>query len=316
VIPARACDTPVYRFALENWPADSYRATVVHRGALPSAAQPLIESLQERAGSANLDVQVIDLDHAGTADVPERLRRSDVSKGPLLVVNYPAATKIETDAWSGPLNSETVGALCDSPVRRQIADRLHAGETVWLLLESGTRDADAAAAKAIEENRPAAPPSTLLRLRRDDPAEGVLVRLLLGSEPDLAERREPMAFPIFGRGRLLYALVGAGITSDNVRQAGSFLGGDCSCTIKRDNPGTDLLLTADWSDVRPGNEAADATAPVSRAAAADTPVETAAPTGSGTSRGALWVAVIFAGGLVLLTGTLALRSLKSRSRAR
>jgi len=310
VTPLRACDTPVYHYALENWPADSYRATVVHRGALAAKSQRLVENLKERAASANLTVQVIDLDRSSAADLSERLRTTDVSARPALVVSYPAAMKIETDAWSGPLTPEAVAALFDSPARRQAAARLHAGETVWLLLESGTKETDAAAAKAIEENRPAAPPSSLLRLRRDDPTEGVLVRLLLGSESDLAGRSEPMAFPVFGRGRVLYALVGAGITPDNVRRAASFIGGDCSCTVKRDNPGTDLLLTADWSDVRAVNGSPDVENPVCPAVAAGERAEAAPPNGSGLSRGALWVAVVFAGGLVLLTGTLALRSRK------
>src|SRR5262245_52469779 len=59
---ANACDTPVYRYALESWPADNYRGAVVHRGALPAGAQRLVDRLTERAGSANLSVQVIDLD--------------------------------------------------------------------------------------------------------------------------------------------------------------------------------------------------------------------------------------------------------------
>jgi hypothetical protein len=305
--PVRACDTPVYRYALEHWPADSYRAAVLHRGPLPAETQLLVDHLKERAASANLTVQVIDLDRPTKADFPERLRTIDVSKGPVLVLNYPAATKIEADVWSGPLRPEAVAALLDSPARHEVAGRLHAGETVWLLLEGGKKEADEAAAKVIGEGRPAAPASSLLRVRRDDPAERMLVRILLGSEPDLAGRAEPMAFPVFGRGRLLYALVGAGITADNVRRAASFLGGDCSCTVKRDNPGTDLLLAADWGDV----EALPARAAVADAGATDEPAAQPAPApGASWPRAALWVAVVFAGGLVLLTGTLALRARK------
>jgi hypothetical protein len=298
VVPLRACDVPVYRYALENWPADSYHAAVLHRGPLGADARLLVDRLEQRAAAANLLVRVIDLDQARQEDVPE----TDVSAGPMLVVQYPAATKIETDAWSGPLSLQAIDALLDSPLRRETANRLHAGETVWLLLASGTKEADEAAAKVIEENRPSSPDTALLWVRRDDPAERVLVRLLLGSEPDLAGRGEPMAFPVFGRGRVLYALVGAGITAENVRRAGEFLSGDCSCTVKRDNPGTDLLLTADWSDVR--RPAPDDVEPPPVSEAQPAP----APNGVSWSRGALWVAVTFAGGLVVLTGTLVLRS--------
>jgi hypothetical protein len=231
----------------------------------------------------------------------------------VLVVNYPTATKIETDAWSGPLTVEAVALLLDSPARRTVAARLHSGETVWLLLESGRKDADETAARLIEENRPSTPASLIVRVRRDDPAEKMLVAMLLGSEPDLAGCREPIVFPVFGRGRVLYALVGAGITADNVRRAGAFLGSDCSCTVKRDNPGTDLLLTADWSDIAPTGPA-EGEAQAVRGPTADADESAAqlapAPSGTGWSRAALWVAVVFAGGLVLLTGWLALRTRK------
>ena len=36
-------------------------------------------------------------------------------------------------------------------------------------------------------------------------AEQALVAMLLGSESDLAERSDPMVFPIYGRGRALWA---------------------------------------------------------------------------------------------------------------
>jgi hypothetical protein len=315
-VPLRACDIPVYRYALENWPTDSYRATVVHRGTLTAEQRSLIDQLKERSRSANVDVQVIDLDHPESDGRSERFAKRDLSAGPQLIVNYPAATTIERDIWSGPLTRKAIGAVLDSPLRREAVARLHKGETVWFLVESGTQKADDAAAKVIDQNRSTDPASVLLRVRRDDAAERMLVQMLLGSESDLAEMKKPMAFPVFGRGRVLYALVGAGINTDTVRRVGTFIGGDCSCTVKHSNPGTDLLLVADWSDVRIG-DAPTAAAAVETVGPMAEPVEAAPPpppANSNGSRGALWVAVVFAGGLVLLTGTLALRSLKSRPR--
>jgi hypothetical protein len=308
--PAAACNIPVYRYALENWPTDHYQVTVLHRGPLAAEAQQLVQRLHERAASANLVVRIIDLTQPEGRDVPERFLKTDVSAGPILFLNYPVTTKIETDAWSGALTAEAVDSLVDSPVRRELATRLHAGETVWLLLASGAKEADEAAVKVVVENRSAAPPSALLRVKRDDPAERVLVRLLLGSEPDLAGSDVPMAFPVFGRGRVLYALVGTGITAKNVRQADSFLGGDCSCTVKRDNPGTDLLLTADWSDLRASGPPEGESQLMRETPAEVVEPPAAPPSGVNWPRGALWVAVTFAGGLVVLTGTLALRSRK------
>jgi hypothetical protein len=305
--PARACDTPVYRYALESWPADNYRATVVHRGPLAAESQLLVNHLKERAAAANLSVQIIDLDQPPD-ELPEFVRALDVSAGPRLVVNYPAATRIDAEVWSGAFTPEAVEALLDSPRRREMVAHLRAAETVWLVLESGKTEADEAAAKVVEESRPASPPSSVLRVRRDDPAEAMLVRQLLGSEPDLAGLAEPMAFPVFGRGRVLYALVGAGITAENVRKAAGFLGGDCSCTVKRDNPGTDLLLTADWGELKVVEGRGDLDSVVIGEGTGEAP--SAPELKGGGSRAALWVAAAFAGGLVLLTGALALWSRK------
>lgn len=84
----------------------------------------------------------------------------------------------------------------------------------------------------------------MLKISRDDPAEQVFIQMLLHSEPDLRTFDAPMAFPIYGRGRILYALVGDGINADTIGETYRFLMAGCSCVIKAQNPGTDLLLTA------------------------------------------------------------------------
>ena len=89
----------------------------------------------------------------------------------------------------------------------------------------------------------------MLRVPRDDPPSSALVAMLIGSEPDLAERTDPMVFPVFGRGRALLPLIGAGITAKNIHDSAAFLVGPCSCEVKEQNPGFDLLLAADWDDV-------------------------------------------------------------------
>jgi hypothetical protein len=72
---------------------------------------------------------------------------------------------------------------------------------------------------------------------------------LLNSESDLRDYKEPMAFPVFGRGRVLYAVVGQGISADTIRKASSFIAGPCSCQVKEQNPGFDLLLSCDWDEL-------------------------------------------------------------------
>ena len=86
-----------------------------------------------------------------------------------------------------------------------------------------------------------------ISVSRDDPQEKFLVDCLLGSEPDLGDyAQEPIAFPVFGRGIVLYALVGKGISPEVIRSASAFIVGPCSCQVKEQNPGFDLLLDCDW----------------------------------------------------------------------
>ena len=87
---------------------------------------------------------------------------------------------------------------------------------------------------------------SVVTLKREDPAEQFLLQSLLNSEDDLVDFDQPLAFPVFGRGRVLYALVGKGIVSDTVRSASAFMAGPCSCQVKNQNPGFDLLLSSDW----------------------------------------------------------------------
>jgi hypothetical protein len=87
---------------------------------------------------------------------------------------------------------------------------------------------------------------SLLRLPRSDREERLFVQMLLGSEPDLATFDEPVVFPIFGRGRVLYALVGAGISKSNIEKGCRYITGPCTCEIKDLNVGTDMLMNMDW----------------------------------------------------------------------
>jgi hypothetical protein len=158
-----------------------------------------------------------------------------------------------------------------SPLRRQIAaDLMQRATASWVLLESGDRGKDNAAAALLERELarlektlklpvvetwggvpPPEPPPikfTIHRLSREAAAEQMLVSMLLHTEDDLATKfaHEPLVFPIYGRGLVLYALAGPGINEWTIMQAAEFVTGPCSCEVKASNPGTDLLLALDW----------------------------------------------------------------------
>ncbi len=87
-----------------------------------------------------------------------------------------------------------------------------------------------------------------LVVRRDDPKERWLIDSLLAVESDLPELSGPMVFGVYGRARALPPYVAAGITRDNLQDCIEFVTGACSCTVKEENPGVDLLLTYNWDD--------------------------------------------------------------------
>ena len=91
-------------------------------------------------------------------------------------------------------------------------------------------------------------------LSRKDPAEEFFVAQLLALRKGLEDVKGPIVFPIFGRGRALEALEGKAINKESLAQKAAFLCGDCSCTIKAQNPGVDLLVTALWPAIKRGGD--------------------------------------------------------------
>lgn len=116
---------------------------------------------------------------------------------------------------------------------------------------SGEPSNEASDVGPVGDGTPPAAASTLkvavVRLTRDDPAERWLVRMLLAVEPDLGKfEKEPMVFAVYGRGRAMPPYVGKGITRANLVDCIAFLAGACSCMVKDENPGVDLLMRWDW----------------------------------------------------------------------
>ncbi|MBN2329929.1 MAG: hypothetical protein JXR73_22510 [Candidatus Omnitrophica bacterium] len=197
---------------------------------------------------------------------------------PCVLLRFPPHLRIPGIIESGPLTEKYVRSMVESPARREIAERLLNGDAaVWIFLESGDKERDdetltfihgwldqlekelklpdlsdvtMADTIAMDES---APPMQIqfstIRVSRTDPAEQTLVNILMHSEIDLFDyENQPMLFPVFGRARILYALIGEGITKENVREAAEFLIGPCSCLVKDLNPGTDLLMPVNWDD--------------------------------------------------------------------
>ncbi|HVR73776.1 MAG TPA: hypothetical protein VMT52_05565 [Planctomycetota bacterium] len=231
-------------------------------------------------GPANFHVKT--LDSAAPPDsstLPLEPLRGQVREGaPLLALRAPPRAEdgpAGAVLWTGPLSARVVEAIADSPARREVARRILGGESaVWVLIESGDAAKDDEAWRTLERESEALEKTlklpdmeairkdaeynadtaislrlafSTLRVSRGDEREELFIACLESVEPDLASlRQEPIALPVFGRGRALYGLTGKGIHADTIREACALLVGPCACTIKEQNPGCDIILAADW----------------------------------------------------------------------
>ncbi|WP_278466691.1 hypothetical protein [Gimesia maris] len=274
-----ACSVPVFRYALERWPADKYSAVVFHRGGLTPEQQKLISHFDQEGTiaqkSANVELKLVDLDAEPAQEDVELWKVQKTETLPLLVVRTPLPAPVPAGFWSGELTEENINRLIDSPLRQNIAKQLVSGQTaVWVFLESGDAEKDKAARELlvkelkrmekilklpeieqadIEQGLVSVSPDSLklkfsiVTCSRDDSAEQYLTHMLLATENDLKDfDSEPMTLPVFGRGRVLYALIGKGINPGTIEQACRDLTGPCTCQVKDQNPGTDLLMSVPW----------------------------------------------------------------------
>ncbi len=277
-----ACQVPVFRFALERWPADKYELIVLHDGPLADVDKKRIAKLRDSDHlspvSANFHVDLSEMKETTDPVLKELWAKHADDGQPIVVTLYPRNAQEVPDriADVSPLSDRLIEHLADSPVRQKVIQRIADGDSaVWIFVPSGHKEQDAVALKTLKEEvaknqrELELPPQdeieadeffnedstielrlsfSIVTLDRDDPKEQYLLNLLLESEPDLRSLDQPMAFPVLGRGRVLYALVGKGIFRDTITMASSFIVGPCSCQVKEQNPGFDLLLAADWDE--------------------------------------------------------------------
>ncbi len=247
---AVGCTIPVFRYALDRWEADRFKLV------LPAevAAKPEIVDLMRplrAGGKANLDI-VTD--------------RSGQTKAATLSFPRDEAQA----AWTGELSSASLAELLDSPGRKQLLKHILEGDSVTWVLVDGGAPADEEAAQRISKRLafleqaaalpiqdPNDPDSQLgpgpelrlkfqmLRLRLDEAAEKPLIAMLAGPKGRVDAKR-PFAAAVFGRGRVLGAWQLDELDDAGLEDACMFLIGRCSCRLKNENPGWDLLMNVDW----------------------------------------------------------------------
>ena len=263
-----ACSIPVFRYALDRWPADRYRLEISAPDAKDEGVARFLRNFTDST-PLNLD--------------PVRVAEEGPSH-----LHFPHLGPGATPAWTGALDAGALPQITDSPVRAELTRRILAGETVvWLLAESGQHEADAAAARALEKRLryleqaaqlPAIDPNdpssqlgpgpalgvkfSLIRIRHDEPAEQLFLKMLAGPKADPALANGPWFAAVFGRGRVLGAWPAPGFGDEQIDEVSLFMIGACSCEVKRMNPGWDLLLNVDWDGELAKAEQARLAAPV------------------------------------------------------
>ena len=278
---AWCCNVPVFRYALERWQSDVYELLVLHKTELNAEEKKIISSLRQKTrsngGNLNLRIKEYDLQKQSDEQLEQLWSRYSIeNQKPVALLLYSenareVPDRIVSVMALSQLNTEW---FADSPSRQSVVSKLLSGDSaVWIFVTSGNQKQDdeayARLEQQIEWNKQhlSLPNQDLLeadeffnrenpielkldfsivKVDREDPREAHLIDVLMGSESDLEELNEPMAFPVIGRGRVLYALVGRGIYKDTVEMASKFVVGPCSCQVKDQNPGFDLLLNADW----------------------------------------------------------------------
>jgi len=312
--PARACNTPVFRYAMYNWPAAPYYVFYFHHG---KPAEEDAEVNKKLAGlfraepPANVTLEAFDLtDEEKLKMLPKvvnesRKKHADGEKPQHLVY-----TSWGAELFAGRLDAKTLKEMIHSPARKRMSELFGKGHGIVLLVLTGPDEqANKRAVKVAGEAASragevfvagAAPPPmeylpekpeekaadekdnskdagktddkkddeadagkeddnekgprnelkmAVVKVSRTDPAEKWLVKMLLAVEPDLNDAeyaKDPMVFAVYGRGRAMPPYVGKGITAENLLDCMAFLAGACSCTVKDQNPGMDLLMQFDW----------------------------------------------------------------------
>ncbi len=247
---ASACTVPVFRYALDRWPADPYRLEAPAGWMEGKAGAGLRKLLDEN----RTELEVLPLAEAGAS-----ARLLMPGEGPAV--------------WSGVLD-ENATALLVSPARQELVSRILAGESmVWVMVTSGDDHADRKfegilnarleylqRVAAIPEQDPTDPESKLgpgpglrvgfsfMKVNRDDPEEQVFLRMLAGPQGELLEKEEPFGGVVFGRGRVLGAWPAGELNEEGIDEVSLFLLGACSCRVKFQNPGWDLAIALDWDE--------------------------------------------------------------------
>ena len=247
-----ACTVPVFRYALDHWNGDDFVLEV------PSERLALIEKegwLQPFLDSPELNLRIVGI---------------EVARSTARLVSFGGPRVEPKIVWEGELDEPSFMHIVDSPARQAVFKRILEGQSaVWVVV--GPEGEERRELNERLERRlsyledvsmlPVHDPfdpeskigpgpeigigfSTLLI----DPAEAsekAFVRMLKGGSP--AEQREDVfAAVMFGRGRVLGVWNASELDDPGIDEVSLYLLGACSCQVKAQNPGWDVVAKMFW----------------------------------------------------------------------
>jgi len=279
-ITANACTKPVFRYALERWPASPFHLAVLHDAPLDDAVGNRLESLypEDSYGLSITAASVTnELPDGGVKDAWQA--NADPERLPLGVLQTPFEYgTTPTVLWQGSLDAagvKTLKGLIYPPAVRKVLASIAAGDTAaWLLLNGPDEKANRRFRNRLEKSLTALEkelklpheldasdteydgdlaPGVPMKLKFsildadiEQPGMQLLKRTLEAAAPDIMDTAGPLAIPIFARGRALAIFTPEELTEDVLAEVCHFLVGPCSCRVKSLNPGFDLLMPFPW----------------------------------------------------------------------
>ncbi len=287
-----ACNIPVFRYALERWTPDVCEIILFTQAPLSADQETFVRKLERQSslvgGPANSRVLRAEL-QALTPELEavwQSVQQTPNRKPPWLVIRSRYGKDRITNHWSAPLQESLAVPILDSPIRRELAQRLQKGDAiVWLVLKPAAATdgkdsiATTAALNLLQEQCETLPGKlelpegiglqgselysevplllqfSVLELSAADPQEQYLIRQLTGFQQANFDAGEALVVPVFGRGRALEVIPASRLDADLIEDLSRFLCSACSCQVKEQNPGFDLLITTPWNTQLFGEDA-------------------------------------------------------------
>ena len=260
-----ACSVPVFRYALERWYPDPYILKLNYNESQTNELAEVLTTVRKYDNGYSLDIKKIKTSNS--------LSR--------VVLQYPKKSGVMTNVCDAAMTVGNVEKMLDSPARREIARRIIAGDSVvFLLLKGDDEKKNKKTADFLSKNLPVIEKNielpheytdipeedlqiydtnivfklSMFQLSKNNPEDKVFINMLTRIIPaKILTNSYPIVYPVFARGRILTAMLAKEVTKRNLEGVCEYIAGECSCEIKGQNPGIDLLFSVDWDSlIEPG----------------------------------------------------------------